>query len=100
MEVTVTQNAIFVDGKPNLHMTDQSPPWVQDAFKIGYLGVVRLNNNQAVLAVKTKKGIEVAEGGDRIANDLMSGLVVTKKPTNTLTWDAVEEMMKARENGT
>lgn len=95
MEVFVTK-AMFVDGKPNVPLTDESPPWVNEAFKMQYLGVVRLEDNTAVLAVKTIKGIIIAEAGDRISNDLMNGLVVTKRRDNTLTWDVVEKMLEER----
>jgi hypothetical protein len=96
MQVFV-QPAIFVDGKPNVPLTDEHPPWLVDAFKYNQVGVVRLDNNVAVLAVKTAKGVQVAESGDKISNDLMNGLVLEKKATNLLTWEVVEKMLQERE---
>lgn len=95
MQVTVSE-AIFVDGKPNIPVTDETPPWLTDGFKYGTVGVVRMDDNRVTLAVKTAKGIIIAEAGDKISNDLMFGLVVEKKNTNTLTWDVVEKMLQER----
>ena len=96
MQVYV-QQAIFVDGKPNMPLTDEHPPWLADAFKFGQVGVVRLEDNRAVLAIKTAKGVQVGEAGDKISNDLMHGLVLEKKATNSLTWEVVEKMLQERE---
>lgn len=97
MEVNV-KKSMFVDGKPNIPLTDDHPPWLVDGFKYNQIGVVRLNDNTAVLAVKTASGVVVAEAGDRIKNDLMHGLVVEKRATNTLKWADVEKMLRERES--
>jgi len=97
MEVSV-QKSMFVDGKPNVPLTDDHPPWLVDGFKYNQVGVIRLDDNTAVLAVKTSKGVMVAEAGDRIKNDLMHGLVVEKRATNKLQWTDIEKMLQERES--
>jgi len=75
---------------------DNNPPWLSIALQRGYMAVIPLPEKKygkykAVWAVKKDDGtIQVAEPGDRINNDMMFGLIVTKKRTNIMNWDSIK----------
>ncbi|MGI9570109.1 MAG: hypothetical protein ACR2PH_10335 [Desulfobulbia bacterium] len=96
MQVSVVP-AVFKNGRISNQPFSEMPPWLRTALEIGLIGVIRTDEDHAILAIKTNQGIAVGEPGDKINNDLMYGLVVSKKRGNVRTWEQIEKMLKLRE---
>ena len=94
-QVTVLRTQ-YAEGRFSADPFDNRPPWVSVALNNGFMAVVPLSERkygkyQSVWAVKKNDGtIQIAEPGDRIDNDMMFGLIVSKLRTNVLTWDDVK----------
>ena len=79
------------DGKYLGRAFSETPPWLLEYINEGNMGIAPAPGiNHAVWAVKTQKGIIVAEPGDKITRDDMFGIVVEKHNLNTITWEQIE----------
>ena len=71
---------------------DDQPPWLIDAMKYGFMGLIPYE--YGIWAVKIgpeeDRKIVVAEPGDTILRSTMFGVHVEKARNNKLTWDQVK----------
>lgn len=91
MEVVVA-HAVWDGKKFDRSPFSDNPPWIKEAMDAQRLGIVPTDFPYAVWAVKTNEGEglpTIAEPGDKISNDALFGLVVTKLRRNTLLWEHI-----------